>query len=64
MTMTKYFKHTNGPLLAAYYFQNAPYEKLRLYGDLNNVLFAVDGITINQVGSEAREIMHYHVHVL
>lgn len=60
----EYFAKTDGPLLAAYVYPYASYDKFRQCCDLVNMLYAMDEISDYQTGEDARETMEHHVHIL
>lgn len=52
------------PLLAAYTYPYAPYEKLRLCCGVINMLAVMDEATDSVSGEQAREIVDHHIRVL
>lgn len=52
------------PLLVAYAYPYAPYDKHRLSCDVINMQFAIDEITDSQSGAEARDTIDHHLRIL
>lgn len=60
----KNFSRWDIPLLVAYCYPYASYEKLRLCCDVMNLVFAIDQITDSQSGAEASETVNHHIRIL